>query len=189
MGRKKAKSLTLVDSHSAPGSYLQLSAASGAVTLGAQATATTVAPPPMGLLANMPQQQPKKTRSGSADTAGARWGHMKAPVLTTELKRELLMVKMRGALDPKRFYRSADDGKALPKYFQMGTMVEGAEDGSNRLTKRERKGSMLGEIMSDEAIRKRAKTQFLKSQQAASEGVRRRFKPVRKKAGNSKRRS
>ena len=66
----------------------------------------------------------------SEDTAGASWGHMRAPQLTTELKRDLLLVKMRGALDPKRFYRSSDSGKGLPKYFQVGTIVAGAEDGS-----------------------------------------------------------
>ena len=99
---------------------------------------------------------------------------MSAPALTDDLKRDLLIVKMRGALDPKRFYRSSDSGKGLPKYFQMGTIVEGAEDGrDHRLSKKERKGSMLQELLSDGAIRKRAKTQFLKSQAASMAGKKR----------------
>ena len=108
---------------------------------------------------------------------------MAAPQLTKDLKRELLLIKMRGAMDPKRFYRSADDGKALPKYFQMGTIIEGAEDGRVRKTKKERKGSMLQEVMADSAIRKRAKSQFLKSQEAHMEGRRKTFrtKPGQKK--------
>lgn len=110
---------------------------------------------------------------------------MAAPQLTKDLKRELLLIKMRGAMDPKRFYRSADDGKALPKYFQMGTIIEGAEDGRVRKTKKERKGSMLQEVMADSAIRKRAKSQFLKSQEAHMEGRR---KTVRSKPGQKKKR-
>ena len=56
----------------------------------------------------------------------------------------------------------------------MGTVVEGSAESQSRLTKRERKGSMLQELLADSAIRKRAKTQFLKSQEAASSGMKRR---------------
>lgn len=120
------------------------------------------------------RQSRGEKRKAADDTAGAGWGHMRAPTLTPELKRELLIVKMRGVLDSKRFYRSADGGKTLPKYFQMGTIVSGADDGrQNKLTKRERKGSMLQELMGDEAVRKRAKKQFLKHQAEASAGKKR----------------
>ena len=37
------------------------------------------------------------------------------------------MLRLRGAFDPKRFYKSADVTK-FPKYFQMGTVVEGPAD-------------------------------------------------------------
>ena len=37
------------------------------------------------------------------------------------------MLRLRGAFDPKRFYKSADATK-FPKYFQMGTVVEGPTD-------------------------------------------------------------
>ena len=62
------------------------------------------------------------------DTAGAAWGHMTAKGLTPELKRDLQIIRMRGVLDPKRFYRSSDMKKELPKYFQVGTLIGGAED-------------------------------------------------------------
>lgn len=134
-----------------------------------------------------PPAKPTKgeRKSARAETAGRGWDNMAAPQLTKDLKRELLLIKMRGAMDPKRFYRSADDGKALPKYFQMGTIIEGAEDGRVRKTKKERKGSMLQEVMADSAIRKRAKSQFLKSQEAHMEGRR---KTVRSKPGQKKKR-
>lgn len=51
-------------------------------------------------------------RREKPDTAGAGWGNMRAPEMTAEVKRELLMVRMRGALDPKRFYRTSDMKKA-----------------------------------------------------------------------------
>lgn len=37
------------------------------------------------------------------------------------------MLALRGALDPKRFYRNPDATK-FPKYFQMGTVVGGPTD-------------------------------------------------------------
>jgi hypothetical protein len=49
---------------------------------------------------------------------GKDWFDMKAPELTEERKNDLMIVKMRDALDPKRFY-SAPDLKGLPKFFQV----------------------------------------------------------------------
>ena len=113
----------------------------------------------------------KSKKKERPDTAGAAWGHMAAKELTPELKRDLQIIRMRGVLDPKRFYRSSDMKKELPKYFQVGTLVEGAADGrSARLTRRERKASML---QADPALRKRAKKRFHDVQAATSEGVRR----------------
>lgn len=192
MGKKKSKTLKLDAGPSTSPAYLQVKPTSGAVTLTAAHLASTLPVLPPSASASLISSvlpEPMKKKKGEAETAGAAWGHMKAPTLTKELKRELLLVKMRDAVDPKRFYRSADDGKAFPKYFQVGTIVEGAEDGKNRLTNRERKGSILAELMSDGTIRKRAKTQFLASQAAHADGLKRRFKPpARKIAGGKKRR-
>lgn len=179
-------------SSAASSSYLRVQPGSGAITLASHVA--PVAPPPTQLLSHAAASSSqgaggRKGKSERADTAGAGWGHMRAPTLTPELKRELLIVKMRGALDPKRFYRSADGGKSLPKHFQMGTMVEGAEDGAhNRLTKRERKGSMLQELMSDGTLRRRAKSQFLKSQAEHAAGRKKNIKkaPHKNKPGAHK---
>jgi Fcf2 pre-rRNA processing len=43
------------------------------------------------------------------------------------VKQDLRMLALRGALDPKRFYRNPDATK-FPKYFQMGTVVGGPTD-------------------------------------------------------------
>ncbi len=44
-----------------------------------------------------------------------------------QVKRELRLLRLRGAMDPKRFYKSFDQSK-FPKYFQFGTVVEGPAD-------------------------------------------------------------
>ena len=188
MGKKKSQMPRLAPS--APGassSYLKFDAGSGAVTLAAHAMPAVPAPRQLSLApSGLAQKSTKGERkSARAETAGTGWDNMAAPQLTADLKRELLLIKMRGAMDPKRFYRSADDGKALPKYFQMGTIIEGAEDGRVRKTKKERKGSIMQEIMSDGVIRKRAKSQFNKSQEQNMEGRR---KNIRSKPGQKKKR-
>lgn len=47
---------------------------------------------------------------------------MKAPEITQELKGDLQVLKMRGSLDPKRFYKK-NDRDGFPKYFQVSDVV------------------------------------------------------------------
>lgn len=51
-------------------------------------------------------------------TTGDGWFNMKAPELSQELKGDLQVLKMRGSLDPKRFYKK-NDRDGFPKYFQV----------------------------------------------------------------------
>ena len=51
-------------------------------------------------------------------TKGKDWFDMKAPEVTPELQNELDVLKMRGAVDPTRFYKRADMA-APPKFFQV----------------------------------------------------------------------
>lgn len=55
-------------------------------------------------------------------TKGDAWFGMKAPEVTEETRRELEVLQMRSALDPKRFYKK-NDLKVLPKYFQVRTQI------------------------------------------------------------------
>lgn len=52
------------------------------------------------------------------ETAGAGWFGMPATEMTKELRQDLLVLKNRAALDPKRFYKRQDT-LALPKFFQV----------------------------------------------------------------------
>lgn len=59
---------------------------------------------------------------------------------------------MRSAIDPKRHYKKGES-KSLPKYFQVGTVVESPLDFfSSRLAKRERKASLADELLSNTTL-------------------------------------
>jgi len=51
-------------------------------------------------------------------SAGKQWFDLPATTITPELKNDLRILKMRGALDPSRHYKK-NDTKELPKYFQV----------------------------------------------------------------------
>lgn len=55
-------------------------------------------------------------------TTGDGWFNMKAPELSQELKGDLQLLKMRGSLDSKRFYKK-NDRDGFPKYFQVGVKM------------------------------------------------------------------
>ena len=60
----------------------------------------------------------REMRKMERKTAGKGWFDMKAVEYTPELRREMRMLKLRGAYDPKRFYKNADTSK-LPTHFQV----------------------------------------------------------------------
>lgn len=86
-------------------------------------------------------------------TKGKGWFDMKAPEMTDEAKMNLEMLKMRKALDPKRFYKN-NDMKGLPKFFQFGKVVESAADFyHSRVPKKKRKANLVQELLGDAEFR------------------------------------
>eukprot|EP00898_Chlorokybus_atmophyticus_P005962 jgi/Chlat1/6367/Chrsp44S05834 len=115
------------------------------------------------------------------DTAGSNWYDLPAPTLTTQLKRELQLLKLRSVTDPKRFYKSADSSK-YPKYFQIGTVIEGPADFySSRLSQRERKQTITDELLADQALKSYRKRKYLQIQDAKQSGGRGFYKKVKNK--------
>ena len=51
-------------------------------------------------------------------TLGKKWFDMKAPDKDDPARMDMELIRMRGVLDPKRFYKG-QDRKATPKYFQV----------------------------------------------------------------------
>lgn len=116
-----------------------------------------------GLL--VPPRDPKKlkkmARKQVKDTLGDKWFDMPAQTITPELKKDLQLLKLRNVVDPKRHYK-ADDAKGLPKYFQVGTVIEPASEFySGRLTKKERKPTIADELLSDSAFEQYRKRKHL----------------------------
>ncbi|KAF0983025.1 hypothetical protein FDP41_011003 [Naegleria fowleri] len=91
------------------------------------------------------------------DTAGAGWAHMAAPRMTPELKQELLAMKLKRASEGegKRLKKEAVaedfDEDNLPKYFQIGTIVDNAKEFySDRVVKKKRQQSFLDELIQED---------------------------------------
>ncbi|KAK9163799.1 hypothetical protein Syun_004701 [Stephania yunnanensis] len=103
----------------------------------------------------VPPKEPKKLnrlmKKHLKDTAGASWFDMPAQTITPELKKDLQILKLRSVIDPKRHYKKGDlKSKTLPKYFQVGIVIESASEFfSGRLTKKERKATLADELLSD----------------------------------------
>ncbi|NWW43868.1 TDIF2 protein, partial [Pedionomus torquatus] len=114
-------------------------------------------------------QLKKQRRAERAKTAGDGWFGMKAPEITSELKNDLKVLKMRASLDPKHFYKK-NDRDGLPKYFQVGTVVDSPIDFyHSRIPKKQRKRTIVEELLADSEFRRynKKKYQEILSEKAA----------------------
>ncbi|XP_072366629.1 deoxynucleotidyltransferase terminal-interacting protein 2 [Scyliorhinus torazame] len=115
------------------------------------------------------RQLKKKRREERAKTTGDGWYDMKAPELTDELKNDLKALKMRAAIDPKRFYKK-NDRVGFPKYFQVGKILDNAADFyHSRIPKKQRKQTMVEELLADADFRRynKRKYQQIETERAA----------------------
>ncbi|KAK6970800.1 deoxynucleotidyltransferase terminal-interacting protein 2, partial [Biomphalaria glabrata] len=93
--------------------------------------------------------------------AGPKWFAMKAPDIDEKIKNDMKLIRMKGVLDPKRFYKHNDI-----KLYQMGTVMdEGTDFYSSRLTKKQRKQNLVEELMADADIRQYNKRKYAELQQ------------------------
>ncbi|KAJ3097055.1 Deoxynucleotidyltransferase terminal-interacting protein 2 [Phlyctochytrium planicorne] len=132
----------------------------------------------------------KKKMAKEAESAGPGWFNMKAPDLTDEVKRDIEVIRSRAALDPKRHYKKPDKtkGKAIPKFFQIGTVMDSATDFfSQRLTNKERKNGIVEELMANQETKSYLKKKFSKIQTAKEESTKFYRKPVGVLRGKTKR--
>lgn len=107
------------------------------------------------------------TKRAPDHSAGAGWFGMQPTLMTDELKTDLAVIRNRNYLDPKRFYKSADNNRN--KVMQVGTVIEGsAEFYSSRLTKKQRRTNLTEEIMADPEAADYTKRKYKKMQQEKS---------------------
>ena len=94
-------------------------------------------------------------------TKGKDWYNMSAPEMTEERQRDLELLQMRHVLDPKRFYKK-NNSENLPKYFQIGTVVDNAADFyTDRVAKKDRKQTMVDELLADAEFKKYQKRKYV----------------------------
>jgi len=106
-------------------------------------------------------------------TKGSKWYNLPATEMTDEIRNDLTVLRMRSALDPKRFYKS-NDIDALPKYFQIGTVIESSADFyHSRVPMKQRKRTIVEELMDDAKFKQYTKRKFreiVKQQPQKSKG-------------------
>lgn len=117
------------------------------------------------------------------DTAGGGWFDMPTIKMTPQLEKDLKLLSMRNALDPHHHYKTGEKvGAKSKKPFLVGTIVEGAgEFYSSRLTKKERKATLVETLLNDEQKRSMFKNKYLKLQQKNQSGSRKSYKQQRQK--------
>lgn len=96
----------------------------------------SIAAPPL----KPPKEEKKKT-------LGKGWFDMAPMELDDKARRDIKILRLRNFIDPKRFYKNPDKMKSV---IGMGTVIEGStEYTSARLTNKERKQSLIEEILHD----------------------------------------
>lgn len=89
-----------------------------------------------------------RTETGKASFTG---GDARAAT-EKEMRRQVTAIRLRNALDPKRFYRgSGGTGaeKGMPAFAQLGKIVGGGLEPSSVLTRKQRADTVVGELVRD----------------------------------------
>ena len=107
-------------------------------------------------------QRPRHSSSTQrhAPTAGPKWFNMPAPVVTPELKREIQAMRLRNALDPKRFFKQGSKDSALPEFFQVGHVLDSSQRATNAREGKTRKRTFVEELLEDDKAKAYAKRKF-----------------------------
>lgn len=110
------------------------------------------------------------------ETAGKDWFDLGKPEMTPELKRDLQLLKMRHALDPKRFYKK--ENAPMSEYFAVGTLKEDASEFySARISRKNRKKTLAEEILASKP--EYFKSRYQKIQDSKRSGRKKHLKNIR----------
>lgn len=107
--------------------------------------------------------QPLKMDTQKQDS----WFDLPTPKITSEVKQNLLFLKMKNTLDPKRHFSVS---KTLPTKFHFGTVVDGPADFYNRIPRKQRGQDFVDELLNDHEKRKYLKKKFMKVQTKKQSG-------------------
>ncbi|CAG98915.1 Fcf2p [Kluyveromyces lactis] len=122
----------------------------------------------------------KKSDKVKPPTETEKWFTLPKTEMTAEVKRDLMIIKHRAALDPKRHYKK--DKWKIPERFSVGTIIEGpTEFYSSRLKNKERKNTMLETLMADDTTNKYFKRKYTEVQQKKTSGKKAHYNAVKDK--------
>ncbi|EEQ37567.1 hypothetical protein CLUG_01690 [Clavispora lusitaniae ATCC 42720] len=129
---------------------------------------------------NDPITHIRKTVVDKDADSGSKWFNMKKPEMTAEIKRDLMVLKNRSVLDPKRHYKK--EKWQIPKFFQTGTIVEGnTEFYSARMAKRNRGRTLAEEILNDDIASDYFKRKYSEIQKQKRSGGKAHYKKIKEK--------
>jgi len=158
---------------------------------------------PVDLNPKMGKKKMKKLKKSEKEkTKGKEWFDLPALEMTEERKADLETIQMRGALDPKRFYKK-NTWENLPKYFQIGTVVDSptefytsrvpvkqrksnlvdspTEFYTTRVPVKQRKSNLVDELLADAAFKKFNKRKYTEIIEEKSKKEGRKFFKGKKK--------
>lgn len=119
-----------------------------------------------------------KSATSQREDAGSKWFHMKQPEITAAMRQDLMVIKQRAALDPKRHYKK--DKWEIPKYFETGTIIQGnTEFYSSRMNKRDRGRTLVEEVLNDKDTSKYFKRVYSEIQTKKTSGKKGHYKKLK----------
>lgn len=97
------------------------------------------------------------------------------------MRREVQAIRLRNAMDPKRFYRGGSGDKGMPKYAQLGRVISSATQPASTLARQERGRTVVEELVKDAQASAYAKRKFQEQNVKRTPGQRPNF--VKRKPG------
>lgn len=96
-------------------------------------------------------------------------------------------MKMRSVLDPKRHYKKDNTKNDVPAFSQVGTVIEGAtEFYSSRLNKKDRKQTILEEVIAQEQDSGRFRRKYDDISKSKASGKKAFYKALKAKRNKGK---
>ncbi|KKA29487.1 hypothetical protein TD95_001604 [Thielaviopsis punctulata] len=120
----------------------------------------------------------KQSKTDKADTAGPGWYDLPKTNLTPELKRDLQLLRLRNALDPKVHYKKQSLRSQVPRYSHVGEVIAGPTEFFSKLTKKEKQNTFAQEILAKEKSNGRFKAKYGEIQVAKTSGRKAYYKKV-----------
>ncbi|GAC72684.1 uncharacterized conserved protein [Moesziomyces antarcticus T-34] len=121
-------------------------------------------------------------KQSAADSGHAKVTGGDARLASAEqLRREVQALRLRNALDPKRFYRASAKNQAMPKFAQLGKIIASPLEPKAVLSRKEQGRTVVEELIRDAEAASYAKRKFSESQASHRSNYNGRRKPPSKK--------